>query len=134
MIDLKAIKERRAAIGDTDWSIAKTSYPFAGYRLYLNNDDTIFFSVEGSGGITMFIAHAPTDIDALVAEVERLDRALELCEVGLTPSDVDEAPDDLQPCGHPRSAIVTGGDFGGPGTSYCDECSDEAEAEARWED
>ncbi len=40
------------------------------------------------------------------------------------------ADSDLQLCGHPRSAIVTGGDLGGPGTSYCDECSDEADIEA----
>jgi len=38
-----------------------------------------------------------------------------------------QAPDPLQPCGHPRSAIVTADDLGGPGTSHCGKCAREAQ-------
>ena len=53
---------------------------------------------------TNFVEHAFGDIADLIREVERLDRALELCEVGLTPSDVDEGPDDPQSCCHSQEA------------------------------
>jgi len=36
-----------------------------------------------------------------------------------------EKQDDLQPCGHPRSAVVTARDLGGPGTCYCGACAEE---------
>ena len=103
MIDLEAIKARRAAVGPgSNWTVE-----------------------DGKN----FINHAPADIDALVAEVERLERTLDLCEVGLTPTDVDEAPDDLQRCGHPHSAIAT--DSSGVPYALCEA---EAEAEVRRDD
>lgn len=53
MLDLEAIKARRVAFDNTSW---RAEFLYAGQREV----------------VIAFIAHAPTDIDALVAEVERL--------------------------------------------------------------
>lgn len=79
MLDLEKIKARRAAIGKADWSMAEIRhYPAFGCRLYLDKDgdDTVFFSGPQNKEIVTFIACAPVDIDALVAEAERLRQAL----------------------------------------------------------
>ena len=72
-IDLEPIKARLEAATDGPWEIDPTAHDWAaGVRCLpcqVSVADTA--SVE----IAEFIAHAPTDIDALVAEVERL-RAL----------------------------------------------------------
>ena len=69
------------------------------------------------------------DIRALVAEVERLQKA----EAYLIAWICDLRNDDLLSCGHPISAIIRNvckeGEFI---SSYCGVCNDEAEA--RWED
>lgn len=75
--------------------------------------------------------------DEAKAEVERLRKVLR--EVALPPyadSDTEslltvlrtraQSTLDLQACGHPRSAIVTADDLGGPGTGYCGMCFTEA--------
>jgi len=80
------------------------------------------------------------DIDALVAEVERLRAALH--EVALPPF-ADSDPESLlmalraraqsilnvQSCGHPRSAIVSADDLGSDGTGYCGMCEEESKSE-----
>ena len=49
--------------------------------------------------------------------------------------DAPKAMNDLQPCGHPRSAIVSiPDDLGGDPSHYCGMCNAEAEAEVRRDD
>jgi len=102
------------------------------------------------------------DIRALVAEVERLRTALRnlideiprceqagkkfrrLCNYQCVPCAVEheigvaerllQKANDLQPCGHPQSAIVSDHDLGGDCTCYCGMCNAKAEAEVRRDD
>lgn len=155
MLDLEKIKERRAAIGEANWSFDESRHTSTA-MLYLGENHTVHLGSFQRPGTAQFIAYAPADIDMLVAEVEKLweqknhlmaglhaivhnadaspgggwwisdDNYNWLCDiarlVGL-PLEQDEEP--LQPCGHPRSAIVTNDDLGGPGTSYCSMCAEE---------
>lgn len=124
MLDLEEIKARRAAIGKANWSVGEPVWPKNATILYLGENHRVPIYGERKEANGRFIAYAPTDIDLLVAEVERL-RA-----------DRDEWKhaantrvlllDDIQLCGHPRSAIVTGDDLGSPGTSWCGMCEAEA--------
>jgi len=74
-----------------------------------------------------FVRRAPADIDTLVAEVERLRKA----ESYLTAWICDLRRDGgLQPCGHPRSAIIYNVCKEGEDIShYCGKCNAEAEEE-----
>jgi hypothetical protein len=76
------------------------------------------------------------DIEALVEEVGRLrkDRD-EWKTVAMLNAQGNRPGDELQPCGHPRSAIIKRTDIGGEYNSdYCGICNAEAEAEVRRDD
>jgi len=85
-----------------------------------------------------FLGYAPATIDTLVAEVEQLreDRAEcyrnwnLLCDDWHRLNNAEKEreklsdTDPLQPCGHPRSAIVSDHDLGGDCTNYCGMCEE----------
>ncbi len=77
MVNLKRIKERRVAIGETDWSFCGIDpwYENAS-TLYLGEDQAITLYGDQSEAKAEFISHAPADIDVLIKEVERLRAAL----------------------------------------------------------
>jgi len=72
------------------------------------------------------LARCGNQIRELEAEVERLRTERDRWHNAATVLSVEFAKaDDLQPCGHPRSAVVTARDLGGPGTCYCGMCVEE---------
>ena len=153
MIDLEKIRKRRAAIGEADWSFHLGTIPTTHATVYYDPEKCpLILQGDRMDGIARFIAHAPGDIDALVAEVERLRRERdEACyaashweaettsaitrESGLRSRLKQIKSGDLQSCGHPRSARVSAA-YMGPriGTSYCGMCNAEAEAKVRRDD
>lgn len=71
-LDLEPIKKRRAAIGRGNWSAQKSPATLpSSHMLFLGRSEAVFFHGWRHEEVTRFIAHAPADIDALIAEVER---------------------------------------------------------------
>jgi len=75
MIDLEKIKARRTTIGEAAWKSEPSRRPGDSRVLRLDDEenDPLFLYGEKGMEIAEFIAHAPADIDALVAEVEGLE-------------------------------------------------------------
>lgn len=83
MIDLDAIKARRAALPSLPWetgTVRPSDIPYVGARLTTEvysasqevADPFLVLADCADEGIATFVANAPADIDALLAEVKRL--------------------------------------------------------------
>lgn len=82
---LSEIKARRQAISKGEW---KTGPDFEGsVGVWLGDGHWVGWDIEGTCRECFanleFIAQAPKDIDALIAEVERLRKELESCDDNL---------------------------------------------------
>jgi len=71
--NLEQIKSRRAAIGEANWSFCDIDpwYQNASI-LYFDKDQTASLCGDQSKAKAEFIAFAPNDINALIAEVEQV--------------------------------------------------------------
>lgn len=106
MIDLEAIKARRAALPSLPWetgTVHPSDIPYVGARLTTEvysasnevADPFLVLADCADEGIATFVANAPADIAALFTEIERLQEQLTFTQ------------DQLNVCMHPPSLVET---------------------------